>query len=60
MVTWQHVGTYTCVATNVVGSETKSAKLSVQGAECLFAYTCTSTLILNIVETVLETNSAMP
>eukprot|EP00105_Crassostrea_gigas_P005181 XP_011418682.1 PREDICTED: protein sidekick-1 isoform X2 [Crassostrea gigas] len=30
VVTWQRVGTYTCVATNVVGSETKSAKLSVQ------------------------------
>ncbi|XP_061165065.1 cell adhesion molecule DSCAML1-like [Saccostrea echinata] len=28
--TWQHVGKYTCVASNVVGSENMSAKLSLQ------------------------------
>nr|XP_022322764.1 hemicentin-1-like [Crassostrea virginica] len=30
LVSWQHTGTYTCVATNVVGQEKVSAKLSVQ------------------------------
>ena len=30
-MSWQHTGTYTCMATNVVGQEKVSAKLSVQG-----------------------------
>ncbi|XP_078326030.1 contactin-5-like isoform X2 [Crassostrea virginica] len=30
LVSWQHTGTYTCVASNVVGQEKVSAKLSIQ------------------------------